>query len=347
MGGTVTWTDYERAPEGIAEVALDGQIRRANRPFCEMFGYSEAELCQLRVRDITHPEDRPHSVAIVDWALSHTEESQEVCKRYVHRDGRVIWALLRTTLRRNDQGEPDHFLSFVTDVSDRIESDPLVRALTRRIQIQQERERHRIARELHDELGQTLTALKLELNWLKEQVPPQAEKRAARLSLVVDEIGAAVTRLWLGLRPFILDELGLIPALDWLLQETCGRAKIQTSFTHPKRLARLDSETRIALFRICQEALSNVVRHSQAGSCDLSLHQEGDLIILEIRDDGVGLPSSSPTAYRAGMLGMRDRVQWLGGSLQVEGSAGTSIRVELPLSPGWAPDPHKVPSSWE
>lgn len=341
-----SWQDFENSPECVVEVAVDGKILRANASFCRLLGYSHEELLSLYVRDLTHPEDRAQSVSIVDWALSHQDQPLEVIKRYLRRDGKVLWCLLRTTLRRNPQGQPETFLSFLDDFSDRLEREPMLKALAHRVEMQAEHERLRISRELHTEIGQMLTALKQELAWLKEQVPPGSERRAARISLVVEEIASSITRMWMGLRPFILDELGLIPALDWLLQETCGRADIAYQLDTPQHFARLDSDTRIGLFRIAQEALSNVVHHSGASLCRVQLQQDEAGTWLDIYDNGRGLSAPDLPSQGPGLLAMRERARLLEGRLELlPGNPGTLVRVVIPSIPK-AESPHKVPPSW-
>ena len=331
---------------GVAEVALDGVFLSVNQTFAEMLGYAAQELTGMRVRDVTHPDDRRQSVNIVDRGLRYNEEEVEVFKRYLRRDGTVMWAVLTTTLKRDKNGEPTHFLSFIEDVSPQISGERLPRALTRRLLTVQEEERQRIARELHDELGQVLTALKLELSWLQEQVPANAEPRAARISTVVDGLMASLRQLLHRLRPSILDDLGLIPALDLLVQEVCQRGRVKAELKAPKSIPRLDSESQIALFRICQEGLTNVVRHAQAESVTVNLQIGKQHLTMEVSDDGVGLPPGQP-AVSSGLSGIRDRVQLLGGRVEWKPNAprGTTLMVTLPLH-DLVCDERQVPPQW-
>lgn len=342
------WDEYHKMQVAVGEIGLDGRFLRVNPSFCTLLGYREDELLELRVRDVTHPDDRVQSVGIVDRALRRFEESQQVFKRYIHRDGRIVFALLQTTLKRDAEGEPTHFLSFVEDVSERVGGEALPRAMALRMQMLQEQERHQIARELHDELSQVLTALKLEVRWLQGKVPDNAQARLSQLNTLVDSIVASAGRLWLGLRPPILDELGLVPALDWLLQETCGRAGLDSSFSFPEQPLRLDSESRLALFRIAQEALTNCVRHAQASRVRLELEQSDEDVCLSVLDDGIGMDWTTPNlACSVGLAGIRERVFLLAGTFSIEPNppSGTVLKACLPVaSPIW--DERRVPPYW-
>lgn len=339
------WQEYSEHPLAVGEVSLDGFFLRVNQNFCDLLGYSEAELQKLRVRDVTHPEDRMQSVSIVDRALHHIDQSQTFFKRYLHRDGRVLFTLLRTTLKADPEGRPSHFLSFVEDVSQRVQEEPLARAMAQRMQLLREQERQQIARELHDELSQGLTALKLEIAWLEKRVRQENAQRVEHFGQIVDNLMASVKQLWLGLRPSILDELGLEAALDWLLQETCGRAEIAYHFQSAANLPGLDQDTRLALFRIAQEALTNVLRHSGASEVALHLEPQAGALCLTVEDNGVGI-GAMPSGT-VGLAGIRERVLLLNGELQLAVGAKGGTRLIACLPTTSSPGPGiRVPPYW-
>lgn len=345
MGGAsvLTYEDYIDAPESVTEVALDGRFLRSNPALCRLLGYSEAELAALRVREVTHPDDRSHSVAIVDTALRHYEQSQEELKRYVRKDGSVVWVLLRTTLKRDSRGEPTHFLSFLDDVTDRVHEDPLARVMARRLQTIQEQERQRVARELHEELGQVLSVLKGDLSQLQERLPAELQTRAARLADLTSTIMSSVRRLWLGLRPTMLDELGLEAALDWLLQETCGINGVRCTLRRSERPLMLDVRSRVGLFRICQEAVALLGGVAGLSALTVELIDTGDEICLKLFADG------EPTTFTVepGLLAIKDRIELLGGRLRKAPDGHDNefvicVPVESPSSDG-----RRVPPDWE
>lgn len=330
------WGKYQGSSVAYARVSPEGWFLKANPACCELLGYSEEELTNLRVRDVTHPDDRPQSVALVERALHLREAPIEIIKRYVRKDGELVWALLETTLKRNEEGEPIHFLSRIDDITGSVRGDPVLRAFSRRVQQIQEQERHRIARELHDQLGQVLSAVRLELGLLAERAGGETQNRAARLTQLLDETVSGVRRVSLGLRPPILDELGLESALDWLLNETFGRTELSWRLLTPSRELSLDWDTRITLFRICQEGINNVLRHAEASQVVVQLEYLENEVRLQVADDGTGVePRSDPGPPGAmGLLGIRERAVLLGGSVRLRPNSprGTVLEVVLPLS---------------
>ena len=324
----------------MAEVSLDGCWLRTNSALCNLLGYSSEELKSMRVRDVTHPEDRALSVNIVDHALRHHERFQQELKRYVRKDGAVVWVLLQTTLKRDPQGEPTHFLSFLEDVTYRVAHEPLARAIASRMQSLQEQEKARIARELHDQLGQSLSALKFEVNWLKSKLPEESEAHASRLILSVDGIIQSVRSLWRGLRPPILDELGLEAAIDWLLQESCGLQGIAWRFARPDPPTRLDARTLTGLFRVC-EAGVQLLMEGTLESITVTLSVEASQIYLELHWEGqLEISTSDP-----GLVLMNDQTHQLKGTLSYEAHE-QSIRLCVPR-PDASPDNRKVSPHWE
>ncbi len=291
----------------------------------DLLGYPATELQGMLVRETTHPEDRLYSVYIVDRALRHNEEPQEELKRYLHKDGHIVWVLLETTLKRDPSGTPTHFLSFLEDVTRRIQTEPLPRVMAKRLQSLQEQERQRLSEELHEELGQVLCSLKLELDWLREKLHSRSQPRAQRLSLLVDGILASTRRLWQGLRPSILDELGLEAAIDWLLRENCDPQGIPWVFTPPDKHLRLDSVSRVGLFRFCQECLTLLLSTPQP-----TVHVHMSHSASQI---GLSLGADGPTALNtegAQMRAIQDRVATLGGQLSLQ-LHPPLLRVTMPL----------------
>jgi len=199
-----------------------------------------------------------------------------------------------------------------------------------------EEERRRISRELHDELGQRLTALKMELSGLAERTGLGAQDaRVTGMLAMLDETVAAVRRIASDLRPLMLDDLGLNAAIEWLARDMARRTgidiRVRLDDAHPPPTGRLAT----ALYRMVQEGLTNVARHARARRVDVALRRHGDTLVLSVTDDGVGLPESGPVRDDAyGLMGMRERAALLGGSLELvnaEGAAGARLTVRVPL----------------
>ena len=223
-----------------------------------------------------------------------------------------------------------------------------LRALTHRLQYAREEEAARIAQELHDELGQELSVLKIELERMRKKVLATATDEGREAMALFDEIGGridgavqSVRRIASELRPGVLDRLGLVAALEWLVREFERRSAIRTDLVVSGIDEPVDSEVSTALFRITQEALTNVVRHSQATRVRAELDEEDADLILRISDDGKGfdarLTEKLPTL---GLLGIRERAARLGGSVDIQSSpgAGTSLVVRIARVPAMLED---------
>lgn len=212
-----------------------------------------------------------------------------------------------------------------------------LRALTARLQTVREQERTRVAREIHDELGQALTAIKIDLTFLLRNLPlneMKAAKAESILALVDNTIGA-VRRISTELRPGILDDLGLVAALDWAAEEFTTRTGIQVHKKLPEEIT-VDEERATALFRIFQETLTNIARHSGANEVSVELADEKGVISLQVHDNGKGISEEQFSARDSlGILGMRERAFLLGGELTIMATPGegTTVRVQLPHGP--------------
>lgn len=203
-----------------------------------------------------------------------------------------------------------------------------------------EEERQRIARELHDELGQRLTAMKLELTaCMRDHPNPALAERAQGMLDMLDETVASARRIAMDLRPLMLDDLGLVAALEWLVQDFSRRSHIPVQLRLCPVPGALPSKTGTTLYRIVQEALTNITRHAKASRVRVELEEVGHELRLSIQDNGIGFPSQPQPrrAHSFGLLGIRERVLMLGGRLVLghsdEGGARLLVRLPLPASP--------------
>jgi len=212
-----------------------------------------------------------------------------------------------------------------------------LRLLARRTEDEVERERQRISRTVHDELGQAITALKIDASWLEKRLGmknPAVTERFAAIGRMLDHTSKTVRRIATELRPSVLDDLGLDAAVEWQVNEFCRRTGIAGDISLRIERNGLEPAVTTALFRILQEALTNVARHAAATRVAVRLTETADRAVLEVRDDGRGLPASRQAAEPSlGLLGMRERAQALGGQVVVQGVEphGTLVRAEIPL----------------
>ncbi|HEY2464108.1 MAG TPA: CHASE3 domain-containing protein [Steroidobacteraceae bacterium] len=210
--------------------------------------------------------------------------------------------------------------------------------LSTHLQNVSEREKASLARELHDELGGLLVGARMDISWAEQHLTKDNADLKTRLNRVQQNLAAGVDlkrRIIEELRPTLLDNVGLFAALRWQMKETCGGAGLQCIESYPDEEPRFRSEASIALFRIAQEAFSNILKHSRAKTADISLDMDEETLLMRIADDGIGMPADRFTAIGShGLASMRHRVRALGGRLDVRkpASGGTMLIVQVPIS---------------
>ena len=214
--------------------------------------------------------------------------------------------------------------------------------LTRQIVLAQEEERKHIARELHDELGQAITAISFDLAAIEAALPPRCPpaiaERLAEAQALIEQLDERVGEMALDLRPAILDDLGLVPALRWFVKGYTGRLKIDVALEIAGLEVRLAPEVETTLYRVTQEALTNVSKHAHATEVRIALRREADRITLSVEDNGRGFALNDVTGWRIsprgiGLLGMQERVAVVGGTFAVQTNVGqgTRLTIEIPL----------------
>jgi PAS domain S-box-containing protein len=206
-----------------------------------------------------------------------------------------------------------------------------LQVLSRRLVVLQEEERRTIARELHDEVGQILTGLKI---MLETSMRPGATVETQQLQALTEQLLVHVKDLSLNLRPPMLDDLGLVPTLLWHFERYRGQTGIDVRFHHRGLATRLPAGVEIAAFRITQEALTNVARHACVSEVVVELSREDGHVHLRVEDEGKGFDVSSLRRHSSGLTGMRERAMLTGGRLRIESKpgSGTRLLVELPLA---------------
>ena len=217
-----------------------------------------------------------------------------------------------------------------------------LRALAAHLQSVREEERALIAREIHDELGQVLTGLKMNLLWLDKRlsdlgdvIPRPILEEIVSMSKLIDNSIQTVQEISTELRPGVLDDLGLTAAIEWQAQEFQTQTGIRCRFTSNAEDITLDKVWSTAIFRILQEALTNVARHANATRVNISLREKAGSLILVVRDNGKGITETATFNPKSlGLLGMRERALFLGGEVKIRGTPGkgTKITVRIPLN---------------
>jgi signal transduction histidine kinase len=215
-------------------------------------------------------------------------------------------------------------------------SESQLRELAARLVSVREEERKHMARELHDELGQSLTALKIDLRTLQRRLPNPVDlpARLDAMLALVDGTIAATQRLATELRPGILDDLGLVPAIQWQVEEFGRRTGVPATLRIDGEPVPLDDRIATAAFRVLQESLTNIARHARATAVTVTLQLDARGLALEVHDDGVGIePARRDDPHALGLLGMRERAMRWGGQFTIapRDGGGTTVRLHVPL----------------
>ncbi|MBI5373590.1 MAG: PAS domain S-box protein [Sphingobacteriales bacterium] len=331
-------TLVEQAADTIALYDEKGNILDTNTSAFRLLGYTREELAGMRLDQVLLPEEieeNPIQYDVLSAGISTVK-----IRRMRRKDGSVVITEVRS------QKLPDgRFLSVVRDMTERIRAEEelkssykAIRNLTAHLQNIREEERANIAREIHDELGQQLTVLKMDIAWLNKRFQGVDEKVNLRLKdllIMLDETVQSVRRIASQLRPSLLDDLGLTAAMEWQLGEFEKRAGIKTSFLAPQEEIPVPDAAKTALFRIFQESLTNVVRHSSAKKVSVELREEEDQLVMTIMDDGKGFePGKVADKKTLGILGMKERSEMMGGRYEIRSvpGEGTAVVVSVPVS---------------
>ncbi|GEM_PF-6735318 len=333
---------FDRVPVGLYRTTADGRFLDANPALVEIFGFPDrASLLRCRVQELyVNPEDRDRWKSLLE--REGVVRNFEVRLRRL--DGREIWVRDSARIVSGEREQGICYEGRIEDITEQKRWEEVKRRVAQRILEAQEQERLHLARELHDTLGQLLTALKMDAEWIARRAHRLSEARelARELCQRLDRAMESVRALSRGLRPAMLD-WGLGPALEALVEEMKEQSGSQGdgprgwNLTLRGPLEELPRETALALYRIAQEALTNVLRHAQARCVQVTLAVTDGQATLRVEDDGRGIPEEALNSpYALGIVGMRERAELLGGTLRVERRRprGTSVLAEIPLSVG-------------
>jgi PAS domain S-box-containing protein len=332
---------FEGAQEGVWDWNLDTGAVVYSPRWKQMLGYADDEI-EPHVRAwerLLHPDDWPQAEALNE-AVARGEPTYEGEFRLCHKDGHYIHVLSRGYPVRREPGGPVVRIvgtHFDLTARKRAEEERTRTELLARMVFAQEDERRRIAREMHDQLGEQLTTLNLRIASLKEASAgrPELGDQVAALEAVAQQIDRDVDHLVWALRPTALDDLGLRAALANYVQDWSKRVRIAAQL-HTSGLLddRLPSEAETTLYRIAQEALTNIARHSRATRVEVILERRADHVLLVVEDDGVGFEPADQAGESAGfgLRGMHERAALVGASLQIESAAGKGTTILLRMA---------------
>ncbi|MGH7900426.1 MAG: PAS domain S-box protein, partial [Thermodesulfobacteriota bacterium] len=335
---------------GLARTS-DNIIVYVNPTFEKMFGYNPDELIGKSALILSpfgdNAREQPEIIKINECVNQNGIWSGELLN--IKKDGTSFWSLASVSTFDH----PQHgklWVGIHTDITERKQAEEQLktsheqlRNLAAHLQSVREEERTTISREIHDELAQVLTGLKMSLSWVDKKLSDAGDNEVSRsqmleeieaMSKLVDNAVQTVQEISAELRPVVLDDLGLTAAIEWQAQEFQTRMGIRCRFTSSLENITLDKERSTAIFRILQETLTNVARHANATRVNISLKEKAGNLVLEVRDNGEGISKNAISNPKSlGLIGIRERAILLGGKVKISGSPGkgTTITVQIPL----------------
>lgn len=333
---------FETSADGMRVVDRDFNMLRANETFCALAGMKKEEALGKKCYEVFRGP-LCHTVGCPLTRIINGEDRVECDSEKVRDGGPKIPCIVTATPFRAPDGELIGIVEDFKDISERKRTEEELRQSRRRLrelasylESAREKERTRIAREIHDELGQALTGLKMELHWCIQRLPENDKlliEKAKALSELIDTNVHMVQRISSELRPGILDDLGLSAAIEWQTDQFQNRTGLECDIISEPDDIVLDQTRSTAIFRIFQETLTNIARHANASKVNIMLQEEPAGVELKVCDNGRGITEkeiSDPKSF--GLMGIKERVHSLGGVVEISGvkNQGTTVKVRIP-----------------
>jgi len=334
-------TLFEESRDVIYITTREGKFIDINKSGLELFSYTKKEMMSLSVEEIYFDPDYRSRFQREIERKGFVGDYEIKFRR---KNRAVIDCLVTAIVQRANDGSILGYQGIIRDITERKQAEEQLRssreqlrALSAHLQSIREEERTLIAREIHDELGQDLTGLKMDLSWLIKRLPKNQEldvKKVESMLKLVDTTIQSVRRISTKLRPGVLDDLGLTAAIEWQTQDFQTRTGIECEFSSNLGEIDLDRDRSTTVFRILQETLTNVARHASATRVNIRLNEEAAGLVLIVEDNGRGITEreiSDPKSL--GLLGMRERALIFGGEVTISGAPGkgTMVRLRIPL----------------
>jgi PAS domain S-box-containing protein len=340
-------TVFEYAPFGIALTDLDGRLLETSPALHKMLGYSRDELHHMILPKFSHPDDADSCLALFRELAQGRRQSFEKDNRYLRKDGRLVWGRLTVSVVRSLPEQSQFAIVIVEDINERKRSESEIRAyqeqlraLASEISLVEERERRRLATDLHDHIGQTLALAQIKLGEIKEWAKGSPVSGSLdEIRLLVEQAIKSSRDLTFELSPPILYDLGFESAVEWFgdyLQEHHG---LQVIVRQDENYKPMGNETMVLLFQMVRELMLNVAKHAKAHQVEVSIRREGDNLVIDVTDDGAGFDRQQLTISREkphcfGLFSVQERIECIGGSLRIDSRPGRGSRVSLTV-PLW------------
>jgi len=335
---------FDTAADAMRVVDRNFNMLRVNETFSALSGIAKEEAVGKKCHEVfwgplCHTKDCPLNRILGNMDCVECDSEK------VRKDGVKIPCIVTATPFRGPEGELIGIVEDFKDISERkkseqelMQSHERLRDLASHLQVVREEERALIAREIHDELGQALTALKMDVHWLRHRLSGEKQPLIDKtnvMSKLIDRTVQSVRRIYAELRPGLLDDFGLSAAIEWETEEFSKRTDIECEILSDPKDMILPQGLSTAIFRIFQETLTNITRHANATKVRIILTKNTDSLEMRVSDNGKGIEEqeiSEPKSF--GIIGMRERAHYLGGTLSISGnSSGTTVKVTIPVNP--------------
>ena len=334
---------FENSTVGVFQCTPQGEFLAVNRAFARIFGHESAQGVIDMARDFAYQAHyRTDASRAFEQLMEQRGELQDFEFEAFRRDRRKIWVKGSVHVVRDNKGRPAYHEGFLQDITARKEAEEELKQEAQRIIDAQEVERKRIAHSLHDSVSQLLSAAKFRLASAGEKIFDQPQKSCSELndsSTLIEKAVQEIRRIIHNLRPALLDDLGLLPALRSLCEEFRERTNMELDFRSTPEPTRLAHEVELAVFRIVQEALNNIEKHSRATRVSVSFFQREASLGVKVKDNGVGFDHQAARKRKSnsseyGLHTMIDRAASIGGETQILSAIekGTEVIVQIPLN---------------
>jgi PAS domain S-box-containing protein len=332
------------SPVGIYKSSLDGEILMVNKSLANILGYREEELLTRRMAEDIYfnPGERKELIEKFDVKGQGFVKDFEVL--WKKKNGSPVWISLTTHYVRDEKGKTIAYEGFVLDITERKEAEEQLRKskedlkkLTEHLLYIREEEKKMIARDIHDDLGQKFAALKMDVSWLSKKVKltkEQAQKVNAMDSIINDGV-ESIHSIIKELRPPILDDFGLPDAIQWQVDEITKRNPIKLNTEILCDPMTLPSFIELSIFRVVQEALINITKHSKASDASVSIRRDKNILKIIITDNGIGITDKAISSSDSfGITGMKERISLCNGEISITGrkNKGTTLELRIPIS---------------
>lgn len=332
---------FKNAPLGISITSIDGKLF-PNQAFCNMLGYSESELNSIHWKEITHPDDIELTELKIQKIVNSKNPSFFLEKRYLHKNGNVVFAEVSISMQRDNNGNPLNFIALFNDITEKKNKE---NELLKAIIEGEEKERKRIAEEFHDGVCQLLVAANMNLTAYQADIKNATnDEKALLLTNIKTLISEALTEtrnISHNLCSTLLEEKDLITIINEMIEKINQTKKLNIKFLHYNSIKKLDWNIKINIYRILQELISNILKYANATTITIQLKKHSNkTLIFSVEDNGVGFDKDKIKNEGIGLKNIESRVKALNGCLIIGStiSEGTTVFIGIPINPTFTVD---------